>query len=161
MAKVISDKTLRSTTTLRYQFLTGSAHDPVFSSDGAAAFDLKALLLEPVTLDTGWDGYTFSTGLRFDIPANHVLLVFSRSGHGFNYNVRLSNCVGVIDEDYTGELKVRLTCDGETEGPLIVNDGDRIAQCILMPKPAIKLERVKSIDKVTTRGNNGFGSTGK
>ena len=88
------------------------------------------------------------------------MLIFSRSGQGFNYDMRLANCVGVIDSDYRGELMVKLTKDVGPESQAIVNEGVAIAQGML-----IKLDRIKFIEveelSLTDRGTGGFGSTSK
>ena len=67
---------------------------PTYATEGAACFDISTYLNGDV--DHG-EAHVFSTGLAFEIPEDHVMLVFSRSGHGFKNDVRLSNCVGVID----------------------------------------------------------------
>jgi dUTP pyrophosphatase len=122
---------------------------PTFATPGAACFDLVAISRE---------GDTYSTGLAFDIPAGYCILVFSRSGHGFKDNTRLCNCVGVIDSDYRGEVKVKLTRDdGKKEMPWV---GDRVAQAMLMRLPKTEITEVEDISD-TQRGEGGFGSTGR
>ena len=124
---------------------------PVYATAGAAAFDLS-------TVEHGVVGLVpkiFNTGLQFEIPDNHVMLLFSRSGHGFNQGIRLSNCVGVIDSDYRGEVKVKLRSDEHMKG---FNVGDRIAQGIILPVEQVEFEAVDDLN-VTTRGFKGFGST--
>ena len=86
------------------------------------------------------------------------MLVFSRSGHGFKNNVRLANCVGVIDSDYRGEVMVKLVYDGFTSN-LLVRNGDRIAQAMLVPAQQVTFEVVEELN-TTERGTKGFGSTG-
>ena len=90
------------------------------------------------------------------------MLVFSRSGHGFKHNTRLSNCVGIIDSDYVGEVMVKLTCDylAENAPPFVVKAGDRVAQAMLIPVMQWEIEEVDEL-KTTKRGTGGFGSTGK
>ena len=98
------------------------------------------------------------TGLHLQIPSFTVLLIHSRSGHGFKHGVRLANCTGVIDSDYRGEIVVKLHNDSEQV--FRVSKGDRIAQAILMPTFEMAFEEVDSLDD-TDRGADGFGSTGK
>src|SRR5690606_29317518 len=101
------------------------------------------------------------TGLSFEIPEGHVMLIFSRSGHGFKNNIRLANCVGVIDADYRGEVMVKLTHDrrfGDFDFP--VEPGDRIAQVMVIPFPRVTFEEVEELSS-TERGEGGFGSTGQ
>ena len=142
---------------------------PKYATDGSACFDIqcfvapvevKGEILPVVTELNNGDTITFSTGLQFEIPENHVMLVYSRSGHGFNNNVRLSNCVGVIDSDYRGELKVKLIGDFTNRAaPLLVKSGDRIAQALILPVQQVMFEEVQELS-TTDRGEGGFGSTG-
>lgn len=132
---------------------------PQYSSDGAACFDLHAILEDgQVDLVQPGNPAVFRTGLAFEIPEGHVMLVFSRSGHGFKNNVRLSNCVGVIDHDYRGDVKVKLRCDS-LRGGLAVKRGDRIAQAMIIPYPKVGFVWADELSD-TDRGAGGFGSTG-
>jgi dUTP pyrophosphatase len=139
-------------TTLRVKRLHPDAKLPTYGTDGAACFDVSTI--------TGGDIYqaeTFGTGLAFEVPEDHVMLVFSRSGHGFSRGIRLANCVGVIDSDYRGELKVRLTADA---GPVSIEAGERIAQAMILPVRQVAFEEVAELSE-TARGAGGFGSTGR
>lgn len=128
---------------------------PQYQSEGAACFDLHACGLPTFGRHTA----TFCTGLAFEIPSGFVMLVFSRSGHGFNHDARLANCVGVIDSDYRGEVKVKLRHDNEKGLFPIIRDGDRIAQALILPIPKIELAESEDLSD-TIRGSNGYGSTG-
>jgi dUTP pyrophosphatase len=68
------------------------------------------------------------TGLAVEVPTGMVLMVYSRSGHGFNHLIRLANSVGVIDSDYRGTIKVRLVCDDpdDDDPPVLIKPGDRV-----------------------------------
>lgn len=132
---------------------------PTYATDGAGCFDIYADLPPSciscrVTADTPTE---IETGLSFEIPKGKALLVFSRSGHGFKNGVRLANAVGVLDSDYRGQLKVKLTADGD--GALVVKHGDRIAQGMIIDALQVTF---KVVDKLsdTERGIGGFGSTG-
>lgn len=139
---------------------------PEYATPGSACFDIKAYWDK----DSDWshdtvvfEDYTiFPTGLQFEIPENHVMLVFSRSGQGFKDDVRLANCVGVIDSDYRGELKVKLTKDSVPNKSRIhtVNRGDKIAQGLVIPYEQVQFVEVDELS-TTERGEGGFGSTGK
>jgi dUTP pyrophosphatase len=130
------------------------AKTPTYATPGAACFDLHAVNGGRVIAhQTG----TFGTGLAFEVPADHVLLVFSRSGHGFKHGLRLSNCVGVIDSDYRGELKVQLRND--THIAFEFDPGDRVAQAMVVPVPQVEFSVVEQLS-ITERGQQGFGSTG-
>jgi dUTP pyrophosphatase len=118
--------------------------------------------------DAGWDIFsaenncipakgsaTISTGLRVLVPAGCVGLVKARSGLSFKHHIEIG--AGVIDEGYTGEIKVKMYNMG-TE-PFKVYAGDRIAQLItvLIYNGDYKQEEVSGN---TERGDSGFGSTG-
>lgn len=128
---------------------------PKYATPGAAAFDLCAIHAGHTMLGKT---VTIRTGLAFEIPEGHVMFVFSRSGHGFNYDVRLSNCVGVIDSDYRGEVKVKLTTDDKGTGLEFVA-GDRIAQAVIVPIVTVDFVVSEELTE-TVRGEAGFGSTG-
>ena len=136
--------------------LLPTAMVPTYGTAGAACFDLYSAQaeLETRVVDTA----VIRTGLAFEVPRDHVMLVFSRSGHGFKNDVRLANCVGVLDSDYRGELMVKLTNDNPTEC-LAVHPGDRIAQALVLPVSKVYVEVVDELSS-TDRGAGGFGSTG-
>ena len=141
---------------LKVKRLYADAKLPTYATDGSACFDIYTML----NGDTDYGvPHVFSTGLSFEIPEDHVMLVFSRSGNGFKNDVRLSNCVGVIDSDYRGELKVKLSCDKPGWG-LEINAGERIAQGMVIPVQKVQFEEVKELSD-TKRGTGGFGSSGK
>jgi len=134
---------------LKWKRVHPDAQPPFYASEGAAAFDLVAV---------SRDGDVFGTGLAFGIPEGYALFIFSRSGHGFKHNTRLANAVGVVDQDFVGEVKVKLTRDDDE--PLNIEIGDRIAQAVLMPAPQVELVETTKL-KETNRGEKGFRSTGR
>lgn len=133
--------------------LTPEAKLPTYATDGSGCFDIYCT-------NDGWvqDTAVFNTGLSFEIPVGYVMLVFSRSGHGFKNDIRLANCVGIIDSDYRGELKVKLTNDEKIDG-MAVYVGDRIAQAMVIPFEQVQFLEVDELSE-TERGTCGFGSTG-
>lgn len=141
---------------LKVKKLHPDAIIPTYATDGSGCFDLHAVgtNIEPLFHPT-----VFQTGLAFEVPKNHVMLIFSRSGHGFNHDVRLANCVGVIDSDYRGEVQVKLTPDLIKTGHMTVRPGDRIAQALIVQAPQYDLVVTDELSD-TERGEGGFGSTG-
>lgn len=134
--------------------LHDDAKEPLKATDGSACFDLFALENGKIF---GGRALKIRTGLAFEIPKDHVMLVFSRSGMGFNEAVRLSNCVGVIDSDYRGEVMVKLQSDSDFN--VFIDQSQRIAQFMIIPVPTIELKEVFKLDE-TQRGTGGLGSTG-
>lgn len=155
-----------STQTVKINLCRPGAKMPTYATQGSACFDLYAVLDEPYYCCVG-EPVIIPVGLKFDIPEGYVLMVYSRSGHGFKNDVRLSNCVGVIDSDYTGELMVKLSQDvdsyEEEDGmhdPFWINHGDRIAQAMLIPVQQVQF--VQTDEPPVQKGDRkgGFGSTG-
>lgn len=155
------------TLNVKIKKLHPSAKIPTYATDGSGCFDLYALNVND-SYHLGShveEGYpvTCDTGIAFEIPEGHTMLVFSRSGHGFNYSARLINAVGVIDPDYRGGVKVKLICDQDTpddQTPLYVKPGDRVAQALIIPVPRVTFTEVEELTP-TARGSGGFGSTGQ
>lgn len=131
---------------------------PTYATDGSAAVDLYACGPHAAWFVSDGRPAVISTGIACAVPEGHVLLLFSRSGHGARNAVRLSNCTGVIDPDYRGEITVCLT--GDPGVGLHVKHGDRIAQALLVPTPRLDLIELDHLPP-TTRGAGGFGSTGQ
>ena len=136
---------------LKVKRLHKDAALPEYATEGAACFDLRTISGGVVKFTN-----TFRTGLVFEVPDDHVMLVFSRSGHGFKNDMRLANCVGVIDSDYRGEVMVKLTSDNSIN---IIEKGDRIAQALVIPVKQVSFVECDELSE-TVRGDSGLGSTG-
>ena len=131
---------------------------PKFATPGSAAMDLLACIDSPVTLAPG-ARQTVPTGIAIALPsADYVALVFARSVLGIKQGVCLSNGVGVIDSDYTGEIRVGLV--NLSDEAYTIQPGERIAQLVIMPVCLPHMELADSL-KETERGGGGFGSTGR
>jgi len=139
---------------LKVKLLTDTAKLPTYAHDGDACFDLYA---DGVNDNFG-GMYLCDTGLSVEVPRGYAMMIYSRSGHGFKNNMRLSNCVGVIDSGYRGQLMVKLTCDRQIQ--YVPKVGDRIAQAMLIPVPVVTFEEVTELSD-SERGDGGFGSSGR
>jgi len=128
---------------------------PQYATTGAACFDLVSV--NEVMIIPGREHVALKTGLAFEIPQGYVMMVYSRSGHGFKNGIRLANGTGVIDSDYRGEVMVKMHNDGSTA--LLVTAGERIAQAMIIPALQVELQVVDELSD-TDRGSGGFGSTG-
>lgn len=131
---------------------------PYYATPGSAAMDLHACLDEAVTIPAR--GRTVvPTGIAIALPSpDYVALVFARSGLGIKHGVAPSNCVGVIDSDYRGEVMVGLQNSGDTD--YTIQPGDRIAQLMVTPVVQPTVVPADTLDE-TDRGTGGFGSTGR
>lgn len=186
--------------TLQIKTLSNTAIIPTRGSDGAACFDLYA---DRVTGDvmtvhhsTGETSVLIDdatnaivgTGIAMAIPKGYVGLIFARSGLACKQGLRPANCVGVIDEDYRGEIIVNLYNDAHTmdayktaikdavtkfdtyghtnfdihvdSNPSEIKIGERVAQIMFVKYNALDIQVVDELDE-TIRGTGGFGSTGK
>jgi dUTP pyrophosphatase len=142
---------------LKYKKLEEGASAPRFASDGAACFDLVSLVRGAPICIAPREAKIVATGLAFEVPEGHVMMVYSRSGHGFKSGVRLANCTGVIDSDYRGEVMVKLINEGDL--PFFIGNGERVAQAMIVQLPQYELEESDELGN-TARGTSGFGSTG-
>lgn len=145
---------------LKVKKLHPDAIIPSYATEGAGCFDLHAIIQpgDDCFVSPGMP-LTFDTGLAVEVPKGWVMKIYSRSGHGFNSDIRLGNCVGIIDSDYRGPIRVKLTRDGESFNPIQFKHGDRIAQAMLEPAPQVRFVEYDELSE-TERGTGGFGSTG-
>ena len=117
--------------------------------------DQKTIVLKPN------ESTLFPTGIKMNIPKDHVLIAFNKSGVATKRNLTVG--ASVVDEDYQGEIHIHLTNVGEETQT--IQAGEKIVQFLLMPIVYEGLEEVTSEDElwngeVTERGEGGFGSTG-
>ena len=141
---------------LKLKRLNPKAVVPSYGTAGAACFDFYAM--EDIELKPG-AAITVGTGWAVEVPEGHVMLVYSRSGHGFKHSVRLVNSVGVIDADYRGEVAVRLVQDySKTSTGVTIPAGTGLAQAMILPVPVARFIEVPELSD-TKRGKDGFGST--
>jgi dUTP pyrophosphatase len=145
---------------LRVKKLHPDARIPELATEGAAGFDLHAVIEGAAKRVQGGLPLVIRTGLAFEIPPGYAMLILSRSGHGFKADTRLANCVGLIDSDYRGEVQVKLTRDPSVADPITVHHGDRIAQAVIVAVPSVEFEETDALSS-TVRGAGGFGSTGR
>lgn len=130
---------------------------PAYQTEHAAGADVHAALEGPVMLEPGkWAA--IPTGFCYEIPPGYEMQVRPRSGLAFKHAVTVLNAPGTIDADYRGELKVLLINHGPE--PFEVNHGERIAQIIIAPVSMGEFTEAEELSD-TTRGEGGFGSTGK
>ncbi len=130
---------------------------PFYATEGSAGLDLSACCEEEITLAPG-ERRGIPTGVAIQLPDGYGGFVFARSGLASRHGIAMSNGVGVIDSDYTGEL-ICLLCNNSDE-PYTIRCGDRIAQLVVLPVAHASLQVVEEFDQ-TARADGGFGSTGR
>jgi dUTP pyrophosphatase len=141
---------------VRIKKLNENAVIPSYAKNGDAGMDLVATSI----ISTTSTQITYGIGLALEIPKGFVGLIFPRSSIR-KTRLMLSNCVGVIDSGYRGELQAtfnKINNDSVSENDYKV--GDRIAQIMIIPHPDIQFEEADELSD-TERGEGGFGSTGK
>jgi len=128
---------------------------PSRAHSGDAGLDLHALT--DVVLAPGQRA-SVATGIAIALPSGHAGLVLPRSGLAARHGIALVNAPGLIDEGYRGELRVLLlNTDRATATRL--SAGDRIAQLVVIPVPAVDVLEVDGLE-TSARGSGGFGSSG-
>ena len=130
---------------------------PFYATEGSAGMDLTACIEEDIVLRP-LERALVPTGIAIKLPGSgYGAFVYARSGLAIKKGITLANCVGVIDSDYTGEIKVGLINLSNEE--YVVKNGERIAQLVIMPVCKAQLVPTDELEK-TERGAGGFGSTG-
>lgn len=142
---------------VKIKYLSENAVCPEYSTDGSLGMDLSAALDKPLTIKAG-ERALIPLGFAIQIPEGWGAFVFPRSGLSFKKGITMANCVGVIDTDYTGEVKV--SAINLSDKDYTINPGDRVAQLVFLPVEKARFIQAESLDD-TERGAGGFGSTGK
>jgi dUTP pyrophosphatase len=143
---------------MKIKKLNTQAIIPTRGSEEAAGWDLYACLEKDEELIMPKASAMIGTGIAVAIPDGYFGGLYARSGLACKQGLRPANCVGVIDSDYRGEIKVCLQNDSDNWQKVI--NGERIAQLIIQPYENVSMEEVDELDD-TERGEGGFGHTGK
>ena len=131
---------------------------PQYATPGSAGLDLRACLESPVTLKPGESTLVPSgIAIHLDDP-KYAAMVLPRSGLGHKHGIVLGNLVGLIDSDYQGQIFVSVWNRGQAE--FTIQPMERIAQMIIVPVLQVTFNVVPDF-VASTRGEGGFGSTGK
>lgn len=130
---------------------------PEFKTSGSSGRDLQAHIAEPICL-VPMERELIPTGLFLEIPMGMEAQVRPRSGLAIKEGLTVINTPGTIDADYRGELKVGVI--NLSTNVVTIRPGDRIAQLVFAKIEPTEWEPVKEVSE-TTRGEGGFGHTGK
>jgi dUTP pyrophosphatase len=132
---------------------------PAYQSAHAAGLDLLAAVPEgsPLMLSPG-ERALVPTGLTMALPPGYEAQIRPRSGLAARHGVTVLNAPGTVDADYRGEIGVLLINHGEA--PFPIRRGERIAQMVIASVVRVELVPASSL-AATTRGDGGFGSTGR
>ena len=142
--------------TIKFKKLDPRAVAPVRAHNSDAGFDLTATRITTELNECGQLILVYHTDLAFEIPEGYFGLVVPRSSV-FKKSLSLTNCAGVIDAGYRGEVmgKFRTTTDVV---PAVYKEGERFAQLVILPIPEVEFEEVDELSN-TDRGQGGYGST--
>lgn len=152
---------------------------PFYATEGAAGMDLTCVSIE----EDEYSNLVYHTGIAFEIPQGYVGLLFPRSSNS-KKDLDLTNCVGVIDSDYRGEVTFKyrpryFDLEGTKLSRWFFNKvlkrnsfsvinysgemyevGDRVGQIVIMEYPKVTFVETDNLSE-TKRGNGGYGHTGK
>ena len=143
---------------LEVKIVNKSSNDlPAYQTLFSAGMDLKANIEKPVELKP-LERALIPTGLFIELPIGYEAQIRPRSGLAAKFGVTVLNTPGTIDADYRGEIKVILV--NLSKDIFIVNNGERICQMIVSKHETVKWTLVENLND-TTRGEGGFGHTGK
>ena len=137
--------------------LTDTAKLPKRTTPGSAGYDIFSDD-EDFVLNPG-ETKIVSTGIA--IENNDIrseIMIYPRSGLACKHNITLANCVGIVDSDYRGEIKVALINQGKES--FTIEKSMRIAQLVIQPIKLPVIREVEDIKETTKRNDKGFGSTG-
>jgi dUTP pyrophosphatase len=139
---------------VKIKLLHENAVKPKYAKESDAGLDLVATSVISHTPTQ----ITYGLGIAMEIPDGMVGLVFPRSSIR-NYDLSLTNAVGVIDAGYRGELQATFyKLNGISSK--VYEVGDRVVQIVIIPHPVVQLNVVDELSD-SARGDGGFGSTGK
>ena len=131
---------------------------PHYATPGSAGLDLRACIDAPLTINPG-DTVLIPTGIAIHLAdPGLAAMILPRSGLGHKHGIVLGNLVGLIDSDYQGQIMVSTWNRGHESFTL--NPLDRLAQLVVVPVLQVAFDVVDEFD-ASTRGDGGFGSTGK
>ena len=155
--KNMTKSNMRNELLVKVKKLSPNAVIPSYSKIGDAGMDLT---ITTIYSETNYD-VTYGFGIAMEIPQGHVGLIFPRSSIR-KYDLALTNCVGVVDSGYRGELQAtfKKTNPLKADSSEKYEIGDRGAQIIILPYPTVYMTEVPELSD-TERGTGGFGSTGK
>lgn len=135
-------------------FVEPMGFEPIRAHKTDAGLDLRAIVDKEIPAR---GSAVFRTGVHIALPPNTYGKLESKSGLNVAHNVVC--CGGTIDEPYRGEILVKLYNLGDE--PYHVCRGDKICQLIVQPCLYEDVELIEELDTNTSRGTNGFGSTGR
>jgi dUTP pyrophosphatase len=142
---------------IQIKIINKSPHPlPNYQTTGASGMDIRAWLMEPVTLQP-MERKLIPTGLYMALPQGYEAQIRPRSGLAIKRGLTLINTPGTIDSDYRGEIMIPIVNLSKEEQ--VINDGERIAQMIIAKYEKATWQLTDDLE-TTERGAGGFGHSG-
>ena len=129
---------------------------PKYETSGSAGMDLTAAIDQPIILKPNTTTLV-KTGIAIALEKGFEAQIRPRSGLALKNGITILNTPGTIDSDYRGEIGIILI--NHSTNDFKIERGMRIAQMIISQYQQTKIIEVEDLDQ-TTRGEEGFGSTG-
>lgn len=143
---------------MKVKIINKSKHSlPAYETIQSAGMDLRANIDETIVLQPH-ERVLVPTGLFIALPQGYEAQIRPRSGLAAKHGITVLNSPGTIDADYRGEIKVLLI--NHSDQAFEIKDSERIAQMVIAQYTQVEWEQVEELDS-TTRGEGGFGHTGK
>lgn len=143
---------------MKVKIINKSHHPlPEYKTLGSVGMDLYAYLKEPIHLGS-LERRLIPTGLFIELPQGYEAQIRPRSGISIKHGLSLINAIGTIDSDYRGELLIPIVNLSKEDYTL--HDGERVAQLVIAKTERAVWEEVDELEE-SSRGEGGFGSTGK
>ena len=142
--------------TIKIKILDRSIPVPEYAHAGDAGLDLYSSInceLRP------FERKKIPTGIKISIPQGYAGFIQPRSGLAAKYGISIVNTPGLIDSGYRGEI-CAILINLDPKNVFKVKKGDKICQLVIQKVEEVKLEIVEDLGE-TSRGEGGFGSTGK
>lgn len=141
---------------IKIKKINKEAKFPTHGSEYSAGYDLYACI-PTETIVKPFSTLEVGTGLAMALPEGTFGAIYARSGLATREHLRPANCVGIIDSDYRGEIKIVIHNDSEEIQK--ITPGERVAQLVLQKYIPMSFQEIDELDE-TARGEGGFGSTG-
>ncbi len=143
---------------MKINIINKSSHAlPSYETIASAGMDLRAHIVDAIVLKP-LERKIIPTGLFMELPVGHEAQVRPRSGLAAKHGVSVLNSPGTIDADYRGEIGVILV--NLSNDIFTINNGDRVAQMVIAKHERAEWNEVLNLSE-TSRGEGGFGSTGR
>jgi len=143
---------------MKISIINRSEHPlPSYETIASAGVDLRAFIPEAIHLKP-LERKLIKTGMYIELPLGYEAQVRPRSGLAYKNGITVLNSPGTIDADYRGEIGVILV--NLSNEAFTIENGDRIAQLVFAKHEQAIFVEVNELS-TTSRGEGGFGSTGK